>query len=108
MQKQERHIAVASFLALMLYFGPSMVQDIHRVFSHAPGHHYSPFATATQIYKYSNQCPVCVFEFTSVDDIKQNRENPFIQDWFCVIATEIIFQILGTTHFSFQSRAPPV
>jgi hypothetical protein len=105
MRKQKRYIAAASFLALMLYFGPNLLQDIHRVYGH--DHQHFPRTIGTQIYTYSTQCPVCVFEFTSVDDIAQYKENTVVRDCFSLIETEIEFRDLRANNFNFRSRAPP-
>lgn len=107
MQKQDRHIIAASFLALMLYFVPNLVQDIHRVFGHIgeqnPSHAYS----GTYIHNFYERCPICVFEFSMAEDINigiiklktgSNRQDH---------STKAEHQIFDSFRNTIRSRAPP-
>jgi len=103
-----RNTSIPAIIAVLLYVLPSLVQDVHRIL----GHQEIPVsvrATAEKnIHKLIENCPVCVFEFYSVDEVNTTVFTAVS------ISGKSIFKIhsgdqLSTKVFDYsQLRAPPV
>lgn len=108
MQKSKHYLVLSSVLALLLYLGPNMVQDLHRVFGHHD--HYVPFQTNsnTQFQNQTEKCPICFFEFNIVDELSTFAYVPLVQTAVCLFADECDNQIQDKTFHYYDLRAPPV
>lgn len=107
MQKQDRHITAASFLALMLYFVPNLVQDIHRVFGHSGEHNPSHAYSGTNIHNFYERCPICVFEFSMAEDIDIGIIKLKTYSTRPDRSTKAEHQIFDLYRNNIRSRAPP-
>jgi len=108
MQKQDRNITAASFLALMLYFVPNLVQDIHRVFGHIDEHNLSVVYSGTSIHRFYETCPVCVFEFSMAEDVDIGIEKVTTDNNRPDRSAKAEHQVCDSYSSYNRSRAPPV
>jgi len=107
MQKSKHSIVLSSLMALLIYIGPNMVQDVHRVF----GHHNHPVSfqanSTNQFQNHSEKCPICFFEFNVVDELNTFVYIPVIRVAVSLFAYEYDNQIQKITFQYYNLRAPP-
>jgi hypothetical protein len=100
--------SIPAILAVLLYVLPSLVQDAHRLMGHQEILVLIHADAGQNIHKHIENCPVCVFEFYSVDEINSTVSTQIIN------TGKSIFKInsgdqLSTKVFDYsQLRAPPV
>ena len=107
MQNSKHLIVLSSLMALLLYLGPNMVQDVHRVF----GHHDHPVSfqahSTNQFQNHGEKCPICFFEFNVVDELTTFVYIPVIRVAVSLFAYEYDNQIQNITFHYYNLRAPP-
>ena len=107
MQKTKRVAALSSLMALLIYLGPNLVQDIHRVFGHH--HHHSASHAATGInHTHGERCDVCTFEFNIVDEPQSSGMDSFSFSVSFSMPVQIHQQFENNCFKYYQLRAPPL
>lgn len=107
MQNTKRRVALVSVLLLLLYLGPNLVQDVHRIVGHQI--HFGEIHNQPGILLFSQreECAVCVFEFNIVDESKTFVFVPVFNAEKFRIETLTKSQI-HTIYFSYYNlRGPP-
>lgn len=95
-------------LAVLLYLLPNLVQDAHRLFGHL-GHSFTPLASESKsIQSTVEKCPVCVFEFYSVDDAPIQVFKVLVANTILVFNAFETHQLTSKVFDYSQLRAPPV
>jgi len=94
--------------AVLLYLLPNLVQDVHRVFGHHNVSHYTQATTAKSIHHPAEKCPVCVFEFYSVDEAPASIFTVLLVTCNTVFTYNINHQLTSKVFDYSQLRAPPV
>jgi len=107
MIKPKRHIALTSVLAMLLYLGPNMVQDIHRVWGHHEHHHTINSDKNPQLESQYADCPICVFEFNVVDEIDTFVYIPILSTQTIIFVENRADQIQNKAFHYYNLRAPP-
>jgi hypothetical protein len=107
MQNTKRRIALASFVAMLLYLGPNLVQDVHRIFAHQIhfGEIYSQ--PGTQLFSQQKECAVCVFEFNIVEVSKTFVFVPVFNAEKFILETLAGSQIQNIYISYYNLRGPP-
>lgn len=108
MHSLRRHTLSTSLLALMLYFGPNLVQDIHRVYGHSHEHHSLACSQGFLLGIDTNPCAICVFTFIVTDSIIQNTDVIAIKSWYITLSEGDTFPLKKTFDSHIQARAPPL
>ncbi len=107
MQDTKRRVALASVLSLLLYLGPNLVQDVHRIFGHLIHFGEIHNQLGIQLYSLQEECAVCVFEFNIVDELKTFVFVPVFNAEKFKLETLTKSQI-HTLYFSYYNlRGPP-
>ena len=107
MLKSKHFIVLSSLMALLIYLGPNMVLDVHRVFGHH--HHHCASNSGTGFHRvHSEKCSVCTFEFNVVDEPNNFRFNPLPQTISFLMPVAIHNQFQNSTFKYYQLRAPPL
>lgn len=107
MQNTKRRVALASVLSLLLYLGPNLVQDVHRMVGHQI--HFGEFhnQNGLQLSLQKEVCSVCVFEFNIVESGKTFAFVPVIHIEPFILETITENQI-HKIFFSYHNlRGPP-
>jgi hypothetical protein len=107
MHHSKRRIVLSALFALLIYFVPNMVQDIHRVWGHHEVHQQLNTKAGTQFQNQESQCPVCVFEFNIVDEIVNFIYVPQVFSQPTLFAAKSENQIQNKAFHYYNLRAPP-
>jgi hypothetical protein len=108
MQNTKIRIALASVFAMLLYLGPNLVQDVHRIAGHQIHFGETHNQPGVQLYSLQEECAVCVFEFNIVDESKTFAFVPVFNVEKLILETLTKSQI-HTIYFSYYNlRGPPV
>jgi hypothetical protein len=107
MQNSKRQIALSSFLVMLLYLVPNMVQDIHRIGGHQIHFGESHQQPGIQLYSQQEECPVCVFEFNVVDQLKNTVYIPYLRTESFVFTSNREDQFQKITFQYHNLRGPP-
>lgn len=107
MQIPKRRIAFLPVVAVLLYFVPNLVQDIHRVLGHPDFLVKSTSQSGIQLYSQSDKCPVCVFEFNVVDQLENTVYIPSLNIESFLFTPKQEDQIQNTTFDYYNLRGPP-
>lgn len=107
MQKSKHLIVLSSLMALLIYLGPNMVQDVHRVFGHHD--HFVSFQThsTTQFQNRAEKCPICFFEFNVADERNTFAYTPGITTAVSLFSEQCDNQIQNKIFHYYNLRAPP-
>ncbi len=102
-----RQITLISLLALLLYFVPNLVQNIHRVSGHEESGSVNHALAGTQVHGYHAICAVCVFEFYAVDEVKKIIPVPVPGTESTLLAVKPEDQVQNIAFHYCHLRAPP-
>ena len=94
--------------AVLLYLLPNLVQDVHRVFGHHNISHFTQATTAKSIHQTTEKCPVCVFEFYSVQEAPAPIFNVLLATCNPIFRVNDSHQLTSKVFDYSQLRAPPV
>jgi hypothetical protein len=108
MQNPKRNIAISSVFAMLLYFVPNMVQDVHRILGHPDYPIESHAPTGVQLLNQSERCPVCIFEFNVVDEAAIFVYVPLLQSEISLFAENCENQVQNKIFHYYNLRAPPM
>jgi len=107
MHHSKRRIVFSVFFAVLIYFVPNLVQDIHRVWEHHEVYQLHNTRAGSQFQNQSAKCQVCVFEFNIVDEVANFIYVPLVFSQSAPLAEKSVNQIRNTTFQSYNLRAPP-
>lgn len=94
--------------AVLLYVMPNLVQDVHRVFGHY-GHTFPYQLTeGKNIHSTLEKCPVCVFEFYSIEDTLPSVYTILLATSHSFFKADETHQLTSKVFDYSQLRAPPV
>jgi hypothetical protein len=107
MQNSKRRIVFSALIAILIYFVPNLVQDIHRVLGHHEVHQQLNTHKESQFQNQTAKCPVCVFEFNVVDEIADFIYSPLVFSQKTLFAEKSENQIQNKAFHYYNLRAPP-
>jgi hypothetical protein len=107
MQDSKRSIALSAVFAALIYFVPNLVQDFHLAFGNHEVQQQLFNQTGLQFQNQSSKCPVCIFEFYFVDQLKNTIYNPFLKSEPFLFTSKQKDQIQNATFHYYNLRAPP-
>jgi len=108
MQNTKRRIALASVFAMLLYLGPNLVKDVHRIWGHQIHFGEIHNQPGVQLYSMQEECAVCVFEFNTVDESETFVFVPVFNVEKFLIETLTKSQIHNLYISYYNLRGPPV
>ncbi len=92
---------------MLLYLGPNLVQDLHRIFGHPIQFGENHNLSDIQLFSHADKCPVCVFEFNIVEESKTFEFIPFLKIETFILETVAENQIQNTYFYYYNLRGPP-
>lgn len=107
MQITKRRIALASVVAMLLYLGPNLVQDVHRIFGHQIQYSEIQNQSGIQLYSQNEKCAVCVFEFNIVEVSKPLVFVPVLNIEKFILESLTENQIQNKCFGHYYLRGPP-
>ena len=103
-----RNKSIPVIFAVLLYLLPNLFQDGHRIFAHHKNTFSLQVSGDKNIHTYIEKCPVCVFEFYSVDEVKTNIFAAILATSNSIFNLNVSHQLSLKVFDYSQLRAPPV
>ncbi len=107
MQNSKRRIVAASLLAMLLYLGPNLVQDVHRILGHQIHFGRNHNLPGLQLFSQEEECAVCVFEFNIVEESHPYVFVPVLNIESFALKTVTENQIQNKYFHYYNLRGPP-